>query len=639
MFDLKKIWQLVAGTSLQDEHELPVSEGTLPGQTKKYTIAQIKAKIAEDLESFISEITEGPQGVQGAQGAQGPQGVQGVKGDKGDKGDQGVKGDTGPAGIQGIQGPTGSAGPQGSQGPQGIQGIEGPQGPQGEQGIQGPQGEIVVAGEAVNLLNGIIPPNNADGNDDDFYIDTAARVLYGPKTAGEWPAGSIILTGPQGPQGVQGLQGEQGTQGPAGADGAEGPQGPAGADGLQGPAGTPADVSALAKLNGGNNINGNQDIVGLVKVNGLISRGQGIYWALADGSLKFVLSIDNTDNKVLNFKGTDATGAGYKTAIAWNRETGVFDFKYNPTVNGVEMVGGGASSFSDLGGAARDNISLLTEIEALELANSSEVDARETADEALADLVSQEVTDRENADTTNLIEAKAYADLVATDVLRYAGTWDASTEAFPTTGTGSGGGVRRGDTFEITVAGTIAGDDYEVGDQIRAKIATPGQTASNWNSAQTNTQQATTDRIGISRFATNAEAAAGTNPLLSVSPVALKAITDLLPSKTYVDNLASIERIAMTQTNRAINIPFKSETAVVLSADIVPNVASLTYRLYKVVGGVQTGGTVRSTITDINTDLAALDTTEKNAGYMVYVEATFDVGTTLGGVIIKIQRT
>jgi hypothetical protein len=38
------------------------------------------------------------------------------------------------------------------------------------------------------------------GTNGDFYIDTAARVMYGPKTNGLWPGGVSIV----GPQGVQG---------------------------------------------------------------------------------------------------------------------------------------------------------------------------------------------------------------------------------------------------------------------------------------------------------------------------------------------------------------------------------------------------------------------------------------------------
>jgi hypothetical protein len=46
----------------------------------------------------------------------------------------------------------------------------------------------------------------------DFYLDTAAHALYGPKTAGGWGS-STNLVGPQGIQGIQGPQGPQGIPG------------------------------------------------------------------------------------------------------------------------------------------------------------------------------------------------------------------------------------------------------------------------------------------------------------------------------------------------------------------------------------------------------------------------------------------
>ena len=67
-------------------------------------------------------------------------------------------------------------------------------------------------------------PYPTAGHDGDFYLDTAADVLYGPKANGSWPATGTSLTGPTGPQGPQGPKGDTG---PAGATGPQGPPGPA----------------------------------------------------------------------------------------------------------------------------------------------------------------------------------------------------------------------------------------------------------------------------------------------------------------------------------------------------------------------------------------------------------------------------
>jgi hypothetical protein len=149
-------------------------------------------------------------------------------------------------GPTGPTGPTGAAstvpGPTGPQGIQGIQGIAGPTGPQGIQGVAGPTGPQGLAGptgaDGNTILSGTVAPTT-EGVDGDFYIDTVTDLIYGPKTAGVWGAGTSIVgstgpAGPTGPQGIagptgpQGIQGIQGPTGPAGADGATGPTGPTG---------------------------------------------------------------------------------------------------------------------------------------------------------------------------------------------------------------------------------------------------------------------------------------------------------------------------------------------------------------------------------------------------------------------------
>jgi hypothetical protein len=54
-------------------------------------------------------------------------------------------------------------------------------GPQGEKGSTGTAGKTV--------LNGSGAPSNGTGADGDFYIDTAALKIYGPKASGVWPSG------------------------------------------------------------------------------------------------------------------------------------------------------------------------------------------------------------------------------------------------------------------------------------------------------------------------------------------------------------------------------------------------------------------------------------------------------------------
>lgn len=89
--------------------------------------------------------------------------------------------------------------------------IEGPAGPAGATGPAGPAG---ASGNTV--LNGTGPPGSSAGNNGDFYIDTAADVLYGPKAGGSWPTPGVSLTGTPGATGPAGPAGPAGSQGPPG---------------------------------------------------------------------------------------------------------------------------------------------------------------------------------------------------------------------------------------------------------------------------------------------------------------------------------------------------------------------------------------------------------------------------------------
>jgi hypothetical protein len=63
-------------------------------------------------------------------------------------------------------------------------------------GAPGTPGAPGPAGANGNtILNGIGPPASTLGNNGDFYIDTAAMAIYGPKASGAWPARGVSLFG------------------------------------------------------------------------------------------------------------------------------------------------------------------------------------------------------------------------------------------------------------------------------------------------------------------------------------------------------------------------------------------------------------------------------------------------------------
>jgi hypothetical protein len=69
------------------------------------------------------------------------------------------------------------------------------------------------------VRNGTGAPPAMVGVDGDFYIDTGANTIYGPKANGAWPAAGVSLVGPAGPTGPQGPQGQQGPIGQTGPAG------------------------------------------------------------------------------------------------------------------------------------------------------------------------------------------------------------------------------------------------------------------------------------------------------------------------------------------------------------------------------------------------------------------------------------
>ena len=196
----------------------------------------------------------GPAGAAGATGPTGPQGPQGIQGIPGTNGMDGMDGmagapgapgtattltsitpmtglhrllfsngmtvdiPDGAAGAAGMDGMDGATGPAGMQGMQGIQGIPG-----ADSTVPGPAGAAGTAGaDGRTLLNGTGAPADSLGSAGDFYIDTSANRIYGPKGATAWSSVSHSTVGTQGMTGMTGATGAPGPSGPAGGDGTDG---------------------------------------------------------------------------------------------------------------------------------------------------------------------------------------------------------------------------------------------------------------------------------------------------------------------------------------------------------------------------------------------------------------------------------
>lgn len=88
--------------------------------------------------------------------------------------------------------------------------------------------------------------------------------------------------------------------------------------------------------------------------------------------------------------------------------------------------------------------------------------------------VTEQVARREVHGTQNLVVATA-------GLFDDRGLFDASGGVFPNAGgSGSEGAILKADTWTVNVAGTLAGVAVSIGDMVRSRIDTPGQTAGNW---------------------------------------------------------------------------------------------------------------------------------------------------------------
>ena len=224
----------------------------------------------------IASLNSVPYALYAANGTPGPKGD---KGDTGATGLQGIQGATGATGVAGADGKTVSNGPSNPVSGTGVNGdfyintatntlfgpkangawpsgvsLVGPIGATGAPGIQGATGATGVAGaDGKTVRNGTSDPVSGTGVDGDFYINTAANTLFGPKANGAWPSG-ISLVGPTGATGAQGIQGATGATGAAGPRGDTGATGPQGPIGLTGQAATPNLEAVLANNNNANSL-------------------------------------------------------------------------------------------------------------------------------------------------------------------------------------------------------------------------------------------------------------------------------------------------------------------------------------------------------------------------------------------------
>jgi hypothetical protein len=184
----------------------------------------------------------------------------------------------------------------------------GPQGPAGADGAAGATGVPGAAGAAGSdgntMLYGAGAPSTGTGVDGNFYIDTTANDLYGPKASGAWPSGTSLI----------------------------GPQGPAGADGAPGGAG---DIASLTHAAGSKNPPVDGDEIPLVDSAASFSLSK-LTWANLKGAIKTYLTGQGNSWTKAQIGGVTAL-ASSAGAVAIDLSLGN-NFSYTPTENATLSV-------------------------------------------------------------------------------------------------------------------------------------------------------------------------------------------------------------------------------------------------------------------------------------------------------------
>jgi hypothetical protein len=121
---------------------------------------------------------------------------------------------------------------------------------------------------------------------------------------------------------------------------------------------------------------------------------------------------------------------------------------------------------------------------------------------------------------------KTYVDAQIGALGNLEGSWDASTGSFPV-GAAPVVGTKKGDYWYVSVAGTVNGVPFNVGDMLIALVNSASTTtyAANWTSLEVNRDQATTTVLGLVFLATATEVQTGTDAVKAITPSTLSART------------------------------------------------------------------------------------------------------------------
>lgn len=172
------------------------------------------------------------------------------------------------------------------------------------------------------------------------------------------------------------------------------------------------------------------------------------------------------------------------------------------------------------------------------------------------------ITDMVNASSTTLATSaaiKTYIDGQVGELGNLEGGWDASSGTFPV-GSTPVAGTKKGDYWYVTVAGTVGGVAFNVGDVIIAnKDAASTTLATDWIALEVNRGQASTTVLGLVTLATDAEVQTGTDSNKVVTPSGLSART-ATETRTGIAEIATQAETDAGTDDARIVTPLKLKT-------------------------------------------------------------------------------
>jgi len=172
------------------------------------------------------------------------------------------------------------------------------------------------------------------------------------------------------------------------------------------------------------------------------------------------------------------------------------------------------------------------------------------------------ITDLATASSTTLATSqsiKSYIDTNVGNLGNIEGGWNASSGSFPV-GSAPVAGTKAGDYWYVTVAGTVDGEPFNVGDLIVAKSNNASTSSkADWIRLEVNRDQATTTILGLVYLATNAETQTGTDTLKAVTPAALSSRT-ATETRTGIAEIATDAELTAGTDDSRIVTPLKLKT-------------------------------------------------------------------------------